>query len=166
MAVIYRNWRMREESVAEGLVEKKRYRVSFEVEAEARELSEEVVREVAGSYENVAEILSSPEHGGLVERQRHLYDAMRRHPEALREWLWNQALVLFEGGDAYRKLVDSVGEPTEDWATIWGLLRELSDDDRRFFVGAEEDGLLPENTEELSACFDARIVSVSVEELA
>ena len=44
--------------------------------------------------------------------------------------------------------------------------RELSHEDRRFFVGAEEERLLPENTEELYACFDSRLVSVSVEELA
>jgi hypothetical protein len=79
MVVIYENWRTREEGVAKGLVEKMRYRVSFEVRAEAK---------------------------------------------------------------------------------------ELSDEDRRFFVGAEKERLLPENTEELSACFDSRIVSVSVEELA
>jgi hypothetical protein len=79
MRIIHENWRTREEGVAEGLVEKKRYSVSFEVQAEAR---------------------------------------------------------------------------------------ELSDEDRRFFVGAEEERLLPENTEELSACFDSRIGSASFEELA
>lgn len=44
--------------------------------------------------------------------------------------------------------------------------RELTEEDRRFSVGAKEERPLPLNTEELSACSDSRIVSASFEELA
>jgi hypothetical protein len=150
----------------EGPVEKKRWKVTFEVEATVRELSDEVVREAANRYSNSDEILSSREHSELVEHQRRLLSALRADRSPLEQWMWGQVLVLFEGNDAYRRLEGANDDGTDSTtALIFRALEALPAEDRRFFEEMEAAGVLYENTEELSECFGSRIVRVDVEDL-
>lgn len=147
-------------------VERKRWRVTFEVEATARELSDEVVRETASHFSNSDEILASPQHAEAVESQRRLLAAIRANRQVFGQWMWLQALVPFEGDEAYNRLNEAAGVVSDrDADLIFRVVEELPAEDRRFFEEMEKAEVLAENTEELSDCFNSRIVSVQVEEI-
>lgn len=150
-------------------VARKRWRVVFEVEATGRELTDEVASEHARSFSNAEEVLGRESYWEDVERQRRLLRAMLAEPELVEAWLGRESYALFEGGEALRALEESdtdikTGGLDGDWEILRTVLGRLSGDDRAVLERAEDAGLLYENTDVLSECFDAKVIRVEVEE--
>ncbi len=139
------------------------YRVTLDFRVLARAIMPEVCRETF-FFNDEAAAARGADFREQVERQRRLYDKLRKNRPALEQYLLSlitrDAVRIASGG-----LADAFGVEDEDEFLI-PLYRGMEEDDARFFEECREAGALAENTELLGAAFKVEWIDAEVAEMS
>jgi hypothetical protein len=139
------------------------YRVTLDFRVLVRAITEEVCRESLFSKDLAAND-SSQDLREQVERQRRLYNLLRKDRPTLEQYLLS-VVTLSAVRRAADGLADAFDAREEDDLLI-PLYRGMAEEDAEFFEECRKSGVLAENTELIAAAFKVEWLGAEVAEMS
>jgi hypothetical protein len=142
----------------------RQYRISLEYTFTIDELTDERARESMKHFSNYQDFSDDPETQAHIERQRRLLAALLANSRALETYVLHRVsdLLQAEGGQLASEAL-AVDQDEED--ILQPVINSLSKEDAAYFREVISNGLLIENTEELSEVFQLDLVNAEIVEV-
>jgi hypothetical protein len=140
----------------------KHYRVTLDFKLLVREITSEVCQE-SDFFNDRSQGVGEADFIENVERQKRLYQLLRRDKEVLERYL--HAVLTQDAGDiAYNKLVDAFNVRDESEFLV-PLYQRMGEDDTQFFEECREVGALDANVELISRAFKVEWIRAEIAEM-